>query len=381
MKHRPTWVEIDLSAVSNNLNCIKNKVSDGTTIIAVVKANAYGHGIEKISKQLAQKKTDMFGVATVEDAVKLRENGIDNPILILGCVLPDQIDSVVTHSITPTIVNYHIAEKFSTYAQGVRKDSSEADKNIKVHVKVDTGMGGFGIRVEEAVGTIKKIKDLGNITIDGIFTHFTSPDGRDKGTVDEQLNLFNKVIAELESLNIHIPVKHTDNSSMVSQNPSSFNAIRPGIALYGLYSSRHVPKSIDLQQVMSFKTRVVNIKTLSKGDTISYNRTYKVKKESLIATLPVGYSDGYRRELSNKGNVLVRGTMAPVVGLIRMDFTYIDVTDIPGVNVGDEVVLFGNQGDETISIESIADNINAIPYEITCGIGKDVPRIYVNESI
>ncbi|MGR3218609.1 MAG: alanine racemase, partial [Candidatus Anammoxibacter sp.] len=357
------------------------KVRSNTTVIAIVKANAYGHGIEEISKRLVQNGVDMFGVATVEDAVRLRENGIDNPILLLGCILPEQVTAIVTHSITPTIVNYHIAEKLSTCAAGIKNDIANKESDVKVHVKIDTGMGGFGIRVDEAVGIIKKIINLGNITINGIFTHFTSADGKDKDTVNEQLNLFNKVITELESANIHIPVNHTDNSSMVSQCQSPFNAIRPGIALYGLYSSRHVPKTIDIQQVMSFKTRVVNIKALNTGDTVSYGRTYKVTKESHIATLPVGYSDGYRRELSNIGNVLVRGKIVPVVGLIRMDFTYIDVTDVPGVNVGDEVVLFGRQGNETISIESIADNINAIPYEITCGIGKDVPRVYVNESI
>lgn len=377
--HRPTWVEIDLNAVSNNLRNIKNKVGQKTKIIAIVKANAYGHGIEKVSKRLASDGVDMFGVATVEDAIKLRKSGINYPILMLGCILPNQIETVVRYFITPTIVNYNIAKNVSDHALKILTGSDNLRNKINVHVKIDTGMGGFGIRSEDAEDTVKRIKELENINIAGIFTHFTSPDGSDKSAVREQLDLFNNVITRLETINIFIPIKHTDNSSMVIQNPLSFNAIRPGIAIYGLYSSKNVPRAIDLQQVMSFKTSIANIKKLNPGDHISYDRTYKVSRESLIATLPVGYSDGYRRELSNKGEVLVRKKRAPVVGLVRMDFTYIDVTDIPDVAISDKVILFGKQEDETITIESIAKDTGAIPYEITCGISNDVPRLYINE--
>ncbi len=376
--HRPTWVEIDLDALAHNLNSIKNKIGKGTSIIAVVKANAYGHGIEKVSKRLEDEGVSMFGVATVEDAVKLRAYGINNTILILGCILPNQIDTIVKYSITPTIVNYQIAKGISSH---ILQSYSSADlrKKHRVHIKIDTGMGGFGIKATGAVETIRKINELENISIDGIFTHFTSSDGSDMDTVKEQITLFNGVISALESHNIFIPIKHTDNSSIILKNPLLFNAIRPGISLYGMYASQYLPRLIDLKQVMSLKTKIVNIKGLRKGDTVSYGRTYTAQRETVIATLPIGYSDGYKRQLSNKGNVLVNGKIAKVAGVVRMDFTYIDITDIPGVNVGDEVVLFGSQGDKTISIESIARETESIPYEIICGIGKDVPRIYKPE--
>ncbi len=374
--HRPTWVEIDLGAISNNINEIIKFGGNKVKIIAIVKADAYGHGIIEVSNCLVGNGVGIFGVATVEDAVKLRKSGIMKSILLLGCILPEQIDEVLKNSITPTILNYEIAKELSISAgQLIGKRNSE-DNPVLVHVKVDTGMGGFGIPFEEAVKTISKINDLEYINIEGIFTHQTSADGSDKNAVMEQINIFKNIVEELESIGIHIQIKHTDNSSIMIQS-QSFNTVRPGISLYGLYCTENVPRSLNLHQAMCFKTRIVNIKLVKKGKTIGYSRTYTAERDSLIATLPVGYSDGYRRELSNKGRVLVKGMVAEIVGTIRMDFTYIDVTSIPGVEVGDEVVLFGEQKDKIITIASVAALSNTIPYEITCGIGKDVPRIYV----
>ncbi len=374
---RPTWAEIDLDAVANNINSVRGKVGDNTTIIAIVKANAYGHGIIEVSKRLIRENVDMLGVATVEDAVKLRKNNIDRPILLLACILPEQAGHILEYSITPTIAEPSIAEELSNLAE--KSMSNVADK-LNVHVKIDTGMGGFGIAHQNAVNTIAKINTLPRINIEGVFTHLTSSDGSNRHSVNEQIDLFTDIVAQLEAQNIKIPLKHTSNSSIALQKPKTFNTVRPGISIYGLYSSGKVPKSYNLRQVMSLKTRIVNIQQLEKGKTVSYGRTFKAKRDSLIATLPIGYSDGYRRELSNRGKVLINGKTAPIAGVIRMDFTYIDITDVPDAKIGDEAVIFGKQGDEFISIESIAETANTIPYEITCAIGSDVPRIYLEQN-
>lgn len=373
--HRPTWVEVDLNAVSGNIKNVRKLVDDNTIIIAIVKANAYGHGIINISKRLEMENVDMFGVATVEDGVKLRDNGITKPVLILGCILPEQIGTILKSSLTPAIVSLDMAKKISERVEQLLNDKI-AVTDVNVHVKIDTGMGGFGVCYNDAVDEIREIDNLNHINIEGIFTHFTSSDSSDKDSVNEQVKRFKDVISRLEKYNIHIPIKHFSNSSAVIQIPLTLNAIRPGISIYGMYTSKNVPKSANLQEVMSFKTTIVNIKKLKKGETVSYNRTFKVERDSLIATLPVGYSDGYSRALSNKGRVIVRGKNVPVAGIVRMDFTYVDVTDVQRVSIGDEVVLFGKQGEEIISIESIADLAGLIPYEITCAIGADVPRIY-----
>lgn len=377
--HRPTWVEIDLNAVSDNINSIRKLVGDRIMIIAVVKANAYGHGLVKIGERLVEAGVNMLAVTIVEDAIELREHGINIPILIIGCILPEQIEEILRHSITPTIVNLDIARGLSMFASQYMPGFIRSEKRVDVHIKIDTGMGGIGIEPKDALNTISKIRGLGNINIEGIFTHFTSADCSDKTDTWEQINIFRNIVKELESSGLHIPIKHAHNSAAILEMPLlDFNAVRPGITIYGLYPSKYASRSINLQQVMSFKTRIVNIKRIEKARTVSYHRTYKTQRDTLVATLPVGYGDGYRREFSNKGAVLVRGQRAPVIGIVRMDFCYIDVTDVPDVMIGDEAVVFGRQGGEMLSIESVSESIGAIPYEITSGIGKDVPRVFIH---
>ncbi|RLE14913.1 alanine racemase [Candidatus Aerophobetes bacterium] len=366
---RPTRVEIDLDSIAYNIHQIRKKVGNKTKIMAVMKANAYGHGAVEVAKVAIDAGAQWLAVALVEEAIQLREAGIQSPILILGSTPPDQVHEVIKYNLSQTVCSRELIETLSNEAQSW-------NQTAKVHIKVDTGLGRLGIFPEEVAAFVKESSCLEGIEIEGIFTHFSVAD-EDKAFTELQIKKFKEVISNLEREKIHIPLKHAANSAAVVGFASSyFNLVRPGIILYGLYPSPEMNRTIPLKPAMSFKTKITYLKRVPAGYSLSYDRTFTTKRKSLIAILPVGYADGYPRALSNKGEVLIKGKRAPVVGMICMDMTLVDVTHIPDVKVGDEVVLFGKQNGAQISADEIASKSDLINYEILCGISKRVPRIY-----
>jgi len=368
---RPTWLEIDLDTIGYNIREVQQHLEDSTDIMAIVKADAYGHGAVEVSKLAIQKGVRWLGVATVEEGVRLREEGIDINILILGTVLSNQIEDVVAHNLTPTVYSYDLAKRLN-----------QLNQKIKIQLKIDTGMGRIGLLVDEAVTEIKKIANLPNIIIEGIFTHFAVADENREYT-KEQLTNFNQIIADLEKEGIDIPIKHAANSAAIIDFPKAyFNLVRMGIVMYGLYPdsklSSKMNKIIRLRPAMVWRARIVHIKELDKGKSISYGCTYTTTRKTKIATLPVGYHDGYSRRLSG-GSVLVNGQRREILGRVCMDQMMIDVTDID-VKVGDIVTLLGRDNEEVISTEELADKVGTINYEIISRVGPRVPKVFYQQG-
>lgn len=359
-----TWAEIDPNAISHNLNQIKNIIEpEGSSVLAVIKDNAYGHCAVEVAHTI-EPYVRMFGVATVEEALQLHQANIKTPVLVFCCILPEQSDDVVRYDITQTVCDLHTCEVLSDSAKHL-------EKKARVHVKVDTGMGRIGVTCDKAVELIKKITQLPYLVVDGIFTHFAVAD-TDENYTKLQIEQFNMVLSALKDTGINIPIRHAANSAGILNFPSSYyDMVRPGIALYGLYPCENPYQKIDLKPALSLKTRIVYLKELNAGQSISYGRTYITGKPTKIATLAVGYGHGYSRKLSNNSEVLVRGKRAQITGVICMDQCLCDVTDIPNVSVGDEVVLIGRQGDQEITADEIAGKIGTISYEVLCGINAN----------
>ncbi len=376
-----TWAEIDLSAISHNLQQIKSIVeSEGSSVLAVIKDNAYGHGAVEVARMAEKANVRMFGVATVEEAMLLRQANIQTPILIFCCILPEQADEIVRYDITQTVCDLRTCEILS-------KSAERLGKKAKIHVKIDTGMGRIGIAYEKAVELIKQIIQLPHIVVDGIFTHFAVADIdqtqfetdqiTDEAFTKIQIKRFDAILSDLGKIGINISIKHSANSAGILNFPSSYyDMVRPGLALYGLYPCENPYKKIDLKPALSLKTRVVYLKELPAGHSISYGRTYVTDKLTKVATLAVGYGHGYSRKLSNKGEVLIRGKRVRIIGTICMDQCLCDVTHIPDVSIGDEVVLIGKQGEQEITADEVANKIGTISYEVLCGINANVRRIY-----
>ncbi len=370
-KYRPTWAEIDLNAVRHNLYCIKGILSENMNVMAVVKANAYGHGITEVSRVLVESGVNYLGVATVDEAMTLRTSGLDVPILVLGSVLAEEARAAVDNDITLTLCNPALLNTLSNIT--LNKGTIP-----KVHINVDTGMGRLGVWHEEALEFIREVEARGNIDIEGVYTHFSSA-GRDKLVTRMQINDFEKVIEDMESCGIHVKYRHAANSiAVVDWKQSHLNLVRPGILLYGVYPKKDFAGKLSLKPVMNLKTRIVHLRDTPAGRAISYGRTYITQKDTKIATIPIGYADGYGRILSNKAKALVKGRLVRVAGIVTMDQTLLDVGHIKGVSIGDEVVLIGKQGESEISIERIAKLAGTIPYEILSAITDRVPRVYKN---
>ncbi len=372
----PTWTEVNLDAIAQNVRNIKKLIGEKKELMAVVKGNAYGNDIFEVSSVALKNGASRLAVARLEEGIFLREAGIVVPILILGLTLKQQVELLVLHSLTPTVSEYGMIEKLSELA-------FEKGKKVKVHIKIDTGMGRIGISPNNVLNFIKKINILKNVEIEGIFTHFSVADEKDKTYTEKQFSKFTEVLTILEKEGIIIPIKHVGNSAALLDLPHMWlDLVRPGISIYGLYPSREVQKSVKLIPAHTFKTRIVFLKELPAGEYISYGRTYATRqKRTVIASLPVGYADGYNRLLSNQGEVLVRGTRSPVIGRVCMDQTMIDVTNIPQAEIGDEVVLWGRQEQEEITIEEIADKIGTINYEIThMPDKKRVPKLFIKDG-
>lgn len=369
---RPLWAEINLDNLKKNYEEVRRIIGD-RKLLAVVKSNAYGHGAVEISKELEEIGADYLAVRNLEEGIELRSKGIGKPVLIMGYVFPKQVNYVVQFSLTPTILSLDFANELNSFLESYRE-------KIKVHIKIDTGMGRLGIPYKESVDFIKEVKKLKNIEIEGLYSHFSTADEEDKDFTREQFNRFMYVVHELEKEGIHIPLKHIGNSATVIDLPQfALDGVRVGIMLYGLKPSRFV-REINLHPVMSIRGKIVFLKWIEKGESISYGRKFYTKRKSLIATIPMGYSDGYSRALTNIGEVIVKGKRVKVVGRVCMGKFMIDVTDVKDVSVGDEVTIIGRDGDEEITATEIAEKLDTINYEIVSRISRSVPRVYIKKG-
>jgi alanine racemase len=369
---RPTICAIDHEALRSNLRQIRDKVGSRVKILCMVKANGYGHGAAEISQTLVGAGADAFGVATLEEAVQLRQAGIQALLIVLAGVFPDQLDTFVQHQLTPVVYD-------SLSLKALDRESSRRQVQLGVHLKIDTGMGRLGFLAAEADQWIAAIKRTESLRIEGVFSHFSHAESVQGDYTRKQLEIFKRVLGQLRSASVMPDLVHLANSAATITLPAAyFDMVRPGLILYGVYPSPNMKEQIHLQPVLSWKTKILQLKNVPSGTSVSYGQTYVTKRESLIATLPVGYADGYPRLLSNRGEALVRGQRAPIAGRVCMDLTMIDVTDIRNVRQGDEVVLLGRQGGAEITADEFAAWANTISYEILTSIGTRVPRIHYN---
>jgi alanine racemase len=365
-----TAAEVDLEALSYNYHQLRRLASPSVKFLAVVKADAYGHGAIPVSKKLEELGADFLGVARVQEGVELRNGGITKPILVLSGVYQEEVDAVLDYNLIPLVYRWEIAKALSAAA-------GKRGKKIPIHIKVDTGMGRIGVLAEEAPAFADRVRKLENIEIEGIASHLSTADEEDPAFAGEQVQRFSRTIEEMKNLDIDPPFMHIANSAALVNLPAAhFNVVRPGIMLYGSYPSPSLKDKVSLRQVMSWKSRIADLKKLPVGYPISYGRTFITQRPSLIAAIPVGYADGYHRLFSNQGEVLIRGMRVPVVGRVCMDWTMVDVTAVASVAVGDEVVLMGPQSGQEITPEEMGGWIGTISYEILCSVGKRVPRVY-----
>lgn len=365
--------DIDLDAFRFNLDSIKKNINENTQIITVLKADGYGHGAVPLAKE-AEKEERVWGiaVATVEEALELRRGGIKKPLLILGYTYQEDYDLIAEEELRPTVFKLSMAQELSQAA--LRKN-----KTIKIHIKIDTGMSRIGYRdLEKSVPEILEISRLPGLKIEGLFTHFARADEREKAPAYQQLEKYQAFQKALKEAGLKIPLCHCSNSAGIIRIPeANMDAVRAGIILYGLYPSEEVEKEpVPLKPLMTLKSHIAYIKTLEPGVQISYGGTYTTQKETRVATIPVGYADGYARSLSNKGWVLIRGKKAPILGRVCMDQFMVDVTDIPEARELDEVILLGKSQDQQITMEELGELSGRFNYEFACCISKRVPRIY-----
>ena len=368
---------VSLDAIAHNFAEMKKNIAKGTKIVAVTKADGYGHGAEAIARLIEDYDYIWgFAVATPEEALQLRTFGVKKPILILGIVFEEYFTQMIAKEIRLTVCTYEMAQKLSEEAQRQGRD-------VHIHIGLDTGMSriGFADR-QESVEEIKKISQLPNLKIEGMFTHFARADETDRSPAIDQLNRYLNFAKLLEDAGIQIPMKHCSNSAGIIRVPeANLNAVRAGITIYGIYPSNEVERDIvKLIPAMELKSHISYIKTVEPGAAFSYGGTFTAKKEMKVATIPVGYADGYPRSLSNKGWVLIHGKKAPILGRVCMDQFMVDITKIPDAKAGDEVTLIGKDGKEFISIEKFGDLSGRFSYEFACDISKRVPRVYIKDG-
>jgi alanine racemase len=368
---RPTVGEVDLGALEFNYRQIRKRIAEDVKLLAVVKADAYGHGAIPVSLRLEKLGVDYLGVAIPEEGVELRRGGVKTPILVLGGIFGEEVDQIFRFRLTPVVFGKDSLKILS-------REAGKRGKKVKVHLKVDTGMGRLGVPLNLWPDFLREVRRFPRIEAEGILSHFAMTD-EEKGFTQSQWRAFQEAVATAQELGICCPYLHMASSATLTAFPAySAGLVRPGIMLYGSYPSPIFRSLIPLKPVMTLKTRIHFLKSVPPGTRISYGGTFKAKRESLIATLPIGYADGYSRHLSNHGEVLIHGKRAPVVGKVCMDFIMVDVTGISRVSAGDEVILMGRQGKERITPEEIAEKIKSISYEVLCSIGKRVPRVYKN---
>ena len=372
---RPVWAEINLDNLAHNMREVRRVTNKDSKITAVIKADGYGHGAVYIAETLLENGADRFAVATLSEAMQLKTFFPNIETMVLGYTPENLALDLIKYNIIQTIYTLEQAKEFSQAAISL-------NKKITVHIKLDTGMNRLGMVFEDkTIDNILEISKLDGLIIEGIFTHFAAADEIDKEYTIQQVKKFMYIIDNLEDKGLKIPLKHVSNSAGIIDLPQyNFDMVRAGIMLYGLYPSKEVNHDIvDLKEVMCLKAQVSFVKTLHKGECVSYGLKYKCDKQSLVATLPIGYADGYTRMLTGKAKVIVRDSKVPVIGNICMDQCLIDVTGLD-VNIGDEVILFGGNDSNGISIDSVAESLNTINYEITCMVDKRVPRVYIKNG-
>lgn len=384
MKKYRVWAEINLKTLAQNLVDLKKKVGPKVKILVVVKADAYGHGAIPVARTMLEHGVHMLGVGDSTEAIQLRQAGILAPIIVLGALIEEEIGWIVSYDIIPTI---HSMDMLSLLNDEARRQN----KVLKVHLKVDTGLTRLGATPARVIEIAKRIggepasqqAGLSNLVLDGISTHLSSAalsaDRQACLFTSQQIDLFSRVVKEIEQSGLKIPFKHMANTGAIyTQSNSYFNLVRPGGALYGIDPGSLTESNlVKLNPILELKSQITFIKTVPAGTPVGYERTYLTRKRTKIATIPVGYNDGYPYHLSNKGYVLIHGTRIPVVGIVSMDYIMVDVSDVSDVKVSDGVVLIGRQGKERITAEELARLIGASPYVITCGLGKRVRRVYI----
>lgn len=375
-KYYRASANINLDAICSNIDNTRKLLDAKTKLMVILKADGYGHGAVPIAKALSDMAVDCFGIAILEEGIELRKAGIDKPLLVLGYTPKGQYKKLVEYNITQTIFQYSTAKELS-------EEALRQEKTAKIHIKVDTGMTRIGFFDDrESIQEIKKIAELKGIEIEGIFSHFACADEKDKASANMQLKRFLDFTEELKREGINIPIKHMANSGAIIDIPEArLDMVRSGIATYGLYPSEEVKKeALDLKPAMEIKSHVSYVKEVEAGVGVSYGSTYVTSRKTKIATVPVGYGDGYPRQLSSKGRVLIHGMSAPIIGRVCMDQFMVDVTDIPEVNQGDMVTLIGRDKDGFISVEEVANMSYSINYEFICNVGKRIPRIYYRNN-
>lgn len=372
---RPVWAEISLDNLAHNMREIR-RVAKSKDIMAIIKADAYGHGAMDVAPVLLENGATSLGVAVITEAIELRKAGIKAPLMILGYTPLTFSKEIIKYDIQQTVFTFE-------YAKALSNEAQKLGITAKIHIGLDTGMGRIGfLPNEESVSEVYAISKLPNIEIVGLFSHFSSADEEDKDYTYEQLDKFNNFYHKLTKKGVKPKIRHIANSAAIIDLPEThFEAVRPGLILFGYYPSEEIHKEkIHLKPVLTLKTDVVHVKTMEKDMYISYGRKYKTEKESIIATLPIGYADGYTRLLFDKAKVIINGKLAPIVGRICMDQCMVDVTDIGEVKVGDEVILIGQKGNVKFDADDIAELLGTINYEIICMIGKRVPRVYIKDG-
>lgn len=371
--HRPTWAEIDLGALAANFRIVKDQVGSDVNVMAVVKANAYGHGAVECARRLEAEGADWFGVALPEEGIELRQAGITKPILCLAGFWSGQATAVIERNLVPVVYRLDMIE---TLDRAARDRGMIAD----VHVKVDTGMGRLGVRFDEVPEFAVALKSFANIRVDGLMTHFAAADEPSCGPLTrDQVQRFDNAVAAFREHGFAPTYQHLANSAAVFGQPAAWgNMIRPGGVLYGLWRDILAPADRDqnLRPVMSLHSRITLLKWVPQGETVGYGCTFEASRKTLVATIPIGYDDGYMRALSNRGHAIIRGVYATVIGRISMDLTLIDVTSVPDVQLDDEVILMGHDAGLAVTAEDLARTAGTLSYEVTCGIGGRVPRIY-----
>jgi alanine racemase len=386
MEEKPlTWAEIDLNAYAHNIKELRRKTNPDAMLMAVVKADGYGHGAAEVAREALQNGAQWLGVARINEAVELRKAGLEAPLLILGYTPAEHAELLIEHELTQTVYSHANAEKISSKA-------GKLGKKINVHIKVDTGMGRLGLVANALVSdkkiraanpdpqdAIAKISSLAGLDVQGIFTHFATADSADKSYANQQLEIFLELLHQLNRNGLQPAIRHAANSAALMDMPAAhLDMVRPGIATYGLNPSDEINlENLTLKPVMTLRSRIIHLKKVSAGFNVSYGITYQTDKPTTIATVPVGYADGFNRLFSSNGQMLVHGQKVPVIGRVCMDLTMLDLGDVPGVEIEDEVVIFGRQDNATITADDLASQLNTINYEIVSTILPRVARVYV----
>jgi alanine racemase len=366
----PTYATVNLAALAHNLSRIKRYLSPGCEVMAIVKANAYGHGAMEIAQALARQGIGRFAVASLDEGIALRQAGLSASIIVLGALFEEQVSDLVAHQLTPVVSDGRLLPALA-------KAAHSHPAPYPIHLKVETGMGRLGLSPEELLVLLENPLLQSLLQVEGLMTHLADADGKDSTFTEQQLGAFRAVQEQIRQRGVTIPLVHTANSAAIVRFPGAhFSLVRPGIMLYGYHTLPATVPAPDLRPVLSLRSTIVQLRTIPRGGTVSYNGTFVASRPTRIAVLPIGYADGYSRRLSHRGSVLIQGHRVPIVGLVCMDMIMVDVTDLPSVQVGETVTLIGQQGEESIWADEVAGWIDTIPYEVLCGIGSRVPRLY-----